>query len=111
MRRRFSLPLAALGLGLAAAGCAGALEDARPVVTVLDVQDGDRSCYLVVREASGARATHHARFDLCDDGLVGQRVRLTLTPAEIASAACEGEPDCDRTERVLLVTRVEPAGD
>lgn len=84
---------------------------------LLNVSQGDRACYLTLGEdtgeeidAMGAEMDVLASFDLCGPpDLTGQRVKLTLEPAEVMAMSCEGDPSCPDTETVALAIAMERA--
>lgn len=78
-------------------------------VTLVSLRDGDLACYLTVRGAEGER-TEIADFRFCQrTDLVGTRVLLTATQSQMLAASCQGDPECQQTEQVNLVTGVDPA--
>ena len=87
--------------------------DAPPTVGVLEkMEDGDRSCYLHLRTKGSTVEIVHADFDLCNDEfLIGARVAVTYEPTNVIAASCEGDPECQHTERVMLAVSIERTSD
>jgi hypothetical protein len=81
-------------------------------VTVVEMQPGDRGCYLTVAEASGEAVMHLADYGVCErPDLVGLRVTLTVAPTRVQAAACAGDPACTDSEVEDLVTDVQVVPD
>lgn len=77
------------------------------IATVQASMTGDRACYIDLLDAGGVASTQYAAFELCEQDLVGKDVQLTYESVNIQAASCEGNPDCDETETVMLITQVE----
>lgn len=75
---------------------------------VKSAEAGDIACYLTLVDARGAEFTEMADFELCEAKLVGRRVRLSYRLEQVASAKCEGDPDCKLTDTVPLVVKADP---
>lgn len=80
--------------------------DTRPATaTVVALVNGDTACMVELRDAVGR--THHeaADFDVCfqQPGLVGRRVALEWTLANVQAASCGGDPECGDSERIALI--------
>lgn len=75
---------------------------------VKSAEAGDIACYLTLVDARGAEFTEMADFELCEAQLVGRRVRLSYRLEQVASAKCEGDPDCKLTETVPLIVKADP---
>lgn len=75
---------------------------------VKSAEAGDIACYLTLVDARGAEFTEMADFELCEAKLAGRRVRLTYAMETVASAKCEGDPDCKLTDTVPLVSKADP---
>ena len=66
---------------------------AAPVVTLKDLQNGDRACYVVVETGAGEESLE-GDFDLCAGGsndataLIGKRVTYTTQKANVLAASC-----------------------
>lgn len=58
------------------------------VGTILDVNQGDISCYLTLKDDAGKSFEESASFDLCVNSLVGQRVQLGYTMENVQARSC-----------------------
>ena len=102
--------LAAVGLG---AGPAAAQGDDTVTIggkvkktrgTLLEATAGDIACYLKLRDDRGAAFDEMAGFDICEQrALIGKRVVLTYKIANVMAQECGGDPDCKKTDRVVIV--------
>jgi hypothetical protein len=77
------------------------------IATIQNLTTGDRACYVDILDAGGVASTQYADFEICERDLVGKDVQLTYESANIPAASCEGNPDCDETETVMLITQAE----
>jgi len=84
-----------------------AAADQPPVATIQSLTAGDRACYVDLTADSGQTSTEFADFDICEQDLVGKRVRLTYESGNILAESCQGNPDCGQSETVMLITQVE----
>lgn len=77
----------------------------RTVGTVLDLQSGDISCHMELRDDKGVKFTESADFDICTQkpSIKGKRVRLAYKLARVQAASCQGDPDCKKSDTVPLV--------
>lgn len=115
--RKILLPIL-LGLSLASLG-AGADEQAaqplrkagakKPEVALLkSMEAGDVACYLTLVNARGEETTQMADFAICEmDALIGRRVQIRRTKANVMAESCQGNPDCTDTETVNLISKVK----
>jgi len=52
-----------------------------------------------------------AAFELCEDAaLIGQRLKLSYSVENVLDAECQGNMDCARSERMVLVNAAEALG-
>ncbi len=77
------------------------------IATIQRLTAGDRACYVELTDDSGQTSTEYANFEICEQPLVGKRVRLTYESGNILAEACQGNPDCGQSETVMLITRAE----
>ena len=88
--------------------------DAAPVVTLKELQNGDRACYVIVESDAGEQSIE-GDFELCAGGardataLIGKRVTYTTERAKVQAASCEGDPECSDSDEVDLVIAINPA--
>jgi hypothetical protein len=78
--------------------------------TVVGATQGDIACYLTLKDDAGKEFQEPAAFDLCDDKWKGQRVQLEYRMANVLATSCQGNPDCKKTDRIALVTRLTSLG-
>ena len=72
--------------------------------TLLEATAGDIACYLKLRDDRGVAFDEMAVFDICEQrALIGKRVVLTYRVANVMAQECGGDPDCKKTDRVVLV--------
>lgn len=87
---------------------------AGPVVTLKDLQNGDRACYVVVDTGAGEQSIE-GDFELCAGGgkdatsMIGTRVTYTTEKANVLAAACEGDVDCGKSDQVDLIVTITAA--
>jgi hypothetical protein len=103
-------------LVLALAAChPTAPNSAAAAVTLRDLQNGDRACYVVVEKADGSREDLEGDFDLCAGGghdataMIGKRIRYTTRAESVLAASCEGNVDCGASDQVDLVVTLDAA--
>lgn len=88
---------------------------AGPVVTLEDLQHGDRACYVVVDAGTAEAQSIEGDFELCAGGsrdataLIGKRVTYTTEKAKVQAASCQGDPDCTDSDEVDLVMTITAA--
>jgi hypothetical protein len=76
-----------------------------------EAQAGDIACYLSFEAADGTRFDESASFELCDDpALIGKRLKLSYSTANVLAAECQGDMDCGKSDQVVLVSAVEVLG-
>lgn len=82
------------------------------VATVIDLNQGDISCYLRLKDDAGREFSESAIFELCNmkSTLEGKRVALTYGLQNVQSAECQGDPNCKKFDRVALVTAAKVIG-
>lgn len=78
--------------------------------TILEATSGDIACYLKLRDDRGATFDEMADFSICEQrpSLVGKRVTLTYKVANVMAQECQGDVDCKKSERVVLVATAKP---
>lgn len=81
----------------------------RSLGTVVDMTAGDIACYLTLKDEQGAEFTEMAEFGLCDQPRVylGRRVALAYVLGTVMSDACQGDPNCKKTQTVALVSSLK----
>jgi hypothetical protein len=75
----------------------------RYIATVTELQNGDRACYVVMKDPAGKEFTELGTFDICGMHLVGKRVTLTYKMEEVMAESCQGNPRCMKKDRVPLI--------
>ncbi len=88
-----------------------AAASAKEVATLHDAVFGDSACYLTLTDAAGAIVEATATFEVCEAALdhIGRRVSLGYGTGSILAPSCEGDPACQDTVQVDLVTGIAPA--
>ena len=78
--------------------------------TILEATSGDIACYLKLRDDRGVAFDEMADFSICEQqpSLVGRRVTLTYQVANVMAQECGGNPDCKKSDRVVLVATAKP---
>ena len=73
--------------------------------TVVKLVNGDIACSVELKDDSGRSFQESADFKVCSQkpSLVGRRVALTWTVANVQAASCGGDPNCRKSERVPLI--------
>lgn len=86
-------------------------EKKRAFGTPTAFQNGDTACYVTLRDDRGATFDELADFDLCsmEKSLKGKRLALTYKTARVMAASCQGNPDCKKSETVVLIASAKPA--
>jgi hypothetical protein len=81
----------------------------KTIGTVTALNAGDIACYITLKDDQGVAFKEMADFDICDQkpSLLGKRLQLTYTPTSVMSDACQGDPDCKKTKKVILITKVK----
>ena len=86
-------------------------EKKRAFGTPTEFQNGDTACYVTLKDDRGATFDELADFDLCamEKSLKGKRLALTYKTARVMAASCQGDPDCKKSETVVLIASAKPA--
>jgi hypothetical protein len=81
----------------------------KTIGTVTALNTGDIACYITLQDDQGIAFKELADFDVCDQkpSVLGKRLQLTYTPTSVMSDACQGDPACKKTKKVILVTKVK----
>jgi hypothetical protein len=81
----------------------------KTIGSVAALNAGDIACYVTLKDDQGVTFKEMADFDICDQkpSLLGKRLQLTYTPTSVMSDACQGDPDCKKTKKVILITKVK----
>ncbi len=79
--------------------------------TPISFQNGDTSCLITLKDDRGATFSEPADFELCmqEKALKGKRVALTYKTGRVQAASCQGDPDCKKSETVVLVVAAKLA--
>lgn len=86
-------------------------EKKRAFGTPIEFQNGDVSCGLTLKDDRGATFHESADFELCvqEKALKGKRLALTYKTARVMAASCQGNPDCKKSDTVVLIVSAKPA--
>jgi hypothetical protein len=79
--------------------------------TPIEFQNGDVACGITLKDDRGAKFDEAADFDLCaqEKALKGKRLALTYKTARVMAASCQGDPDCKKSETIVLIASAKPA--
>ena len=78
--------------------------------TPVSFQNGDTSCLIMFEDDRGRAFHEPAVFELCaqEKSLTGKRLALTYRATRVQSPSCQGDPDCKKSDMVVLVVAVKP---
>ena len=81
---------------------------ARGVLT--EASAGDAACYLTIRDEAGGTEIWEAGFEMCEQAprLLNRRLTFTWSLANILHPDCQGNMDCGRSLRLMVVTGMRP---
>ncbi|MBL8524127.1 MAG: hypothetical protein JNN20_10590 [Betaproteobacteria bacterium] len=84
-------------------------ETKNAIGTILDLQDGDIACSMVMKDDNGAEFFESGDFDLCmrKKALIGKRVALTYKMAKVMAESCQGDINCKKSDLIPLVVAVK----
>ena len=114
MHRAIFLFLIACGGSKQAVATGGAVPTTG-AVTLKELQNGDRACYVVVTTAKGEEQSIEGDFDLCPSNskdapkLIGKQVTSKTKKANVLAASCQGDVDCGKSDEVDLVIEISAA--
>ena len=71
---------------------------------------GDAACYLTIRDEAGGTRNWEAAFEMCEEAprLLNRRLTFTWSLATILHPDCQGNMDCGRSLRLMVVTGMRP---
>lgn len=103
----------AAGLALLLMTGAAHAQDAPPLRgTLLSAEAGDIACYLRIRDETGRSRSRNwmAEFEMCEKAgpLMGRSLSFTWKPGRVQHPSCQGDPDCRRSQQVMLVSGMTP---
>lgn len=110
-----SFATTALAFALGALACPPAFADQGTITlagetkpttgTVVSLVNADTACQVELRDDAGETRFESADFELCfqEPSLVGRRVALTWTEANVMAESCQGDPECGDSERIVLI--------
>jgi len=72
--------------------------------TVIELQNGDLACYVIVKDAAGKEHNLMGEFEMCEkpERVLKKRVRLVYK----AVNDCESNEPCGKSKRVELVHKM-----
>jgi hypothetical protein len=78
--------------------------------TPVSFLSGDTACLIMFEDDRGRAFHEPATFELCaqEKSLKGKRLALTYRATRIQSPSCQGDPDCKKSDMVVLVVAVKP---
>jgi hypothetical protein len=74
--------------------------------TVVSLENADTACNVELRDDDGRTVHAAADFEVCfqEPNLVGRRVALSWTTANVQAESCGGDPECSDSERIALIS-------
>ena len=74
-------------------------------------QNGDTACFITLKDDRGVTFDEPADFDLCamEKSLKGKRLALTYKTARVPAASCQGNPDCKKSDTIVVSASAKPA--
>ncbi|TAJ85378.1 MAG: hypothetical protein EPO10_13730 [Reyranella sp.] len=86
-------------------------EKKRAFGTAIGFRNGDTACFVTLKDDRGITFDEPADFDLCamEKSLKGKRLALTYKTARVMAASCQGNPDCKKSDTIILIASVKPA--
>ena len=86
-------------------------ERKRAFGTPISFQNGDTACFVTLKDDRGVTFEEAADFDLCvkDKSFKGKRLALTYKTARVMAASCQGDPDCKKSDTIVLIVSAKPA--
>lgn len=86
-------------------------EKKRAFGTPTAFQNGDTACFVTLKDDQGVTFDEPADFDLCamEKSLKGKRLALTYKTARVLTASCQGNPDCKKSDTIVLIASAKPA--
>ncbi len=116
---RFVLLIALAACGACGGSAKPVANSATPVaveaVTLKELQNGDRACYVVVTTAKGEEQSIEGDFDLCPSNtkdasaMIGKKVTYKTKKANVLAASCQGDMDCGKSDEVDLIVEITAA--
>jgi hypothetical protein len=81
----------------------------RTVGVVSGITPGDAACYLSLQDEQGKAFEELADFAICEKPnlYLGRRVSLSYTLGSVMAQSCQGDPACQKTQAVALVTSLK----
>jgi hypothetical protein len=100
------LPMALAVANPATVAVGGELKPYTTIGIVVGLENADTACNVELQLDDGRRVYEAADFDLCfqEPSLVGRRVALTWTVANVQAESCGGDPECSDSERIALIS-------
>lgn len=118
---RTAMPSFAFALGTLASAHAFANEgtitlagETKPTTgTVVSLVNADTACQVELRDDAGETRFESADFEVCfhEPSLIGRRVALAWTEANVMAESCQGDPECGDSERIVLIASARILGD
>lgn len=79
----------------------------RSIAVVTEMHNGDRACYVTMKDPAGKEFTELASFDICGMHIIGKRVTLTYKMEDVIAESCQGNPRCMKKDRVPLIVEAK----
>lgn len=81
----------------------------KSIGTITSMNSGDVACYVTLKDDKGVKFEEMADFDICEreKSLKGKRLQLTYAQANVMAQSCQGNVDCKKTDKVILIEKVK----
>jgi hypothetical protein len=78
---------------------------------IVSMEAGDVACYVNLKSDKGTAFREMANFEICEQerALKGKRVNLTYEMGKVLADSCQGNPDCKKTQTVVLIKTAKVA--
>lgn len=78
--------------------------------TLVSAEAGDVACYLRIRDGNGQTRNWMASFEMCEgaEARVGRHFALSWRAGNVLYPSCQGNMDCGRSLRVMLIDGMQP---
>ncbi len=88
---------------------------ASEAVTLKELQNGDRACYVLFTTAKGEDSSMEGDFELCQgaskdaSALIGKKVTYKAKKGKVLAASCQGDVDCGKSDEVDVIYEITAA--
>ncbi|AFZ52682.1 MAG: hypothetical protein Kow0091_10320 [Geminocystis sp.] len=80
------------------------------IATIINMNTGDRGCYVELLDMEGNITVELADFSICEQSnLINKKVELLYEKTNILASECQGNIDCKLSDQVMLIIDVKIA--